>query len=206
MPTETNTIQEKKSAMSRIFKIFFILLVLVLIGLALWLWRYAQSPAVSRDIRVIEPTAEAESQVENARTKERFEGKYLSFSRLAAYKLKRQETEAREKILETAFFAEESVNSKKISLTMEKTEGNLDDNSSYKMRQMNGKKYTPGKFQMGKIKAETFVGRDESYFEKVFFIIKEDKLAMLAFSAPYPASAELEAEADEIAGSVVWKE
>lgn len=191
-------VPEKKKR-KKILLVFFLLLMVI----AILVWLNMQKPVVSRNIRVIEPAIEKKSEA----AKERFESRYLSFVHSSSYKLKNhEEADEANRVLERAFFAEEGVNSKKIALTVSHLEsGNLEENADYTMRKTFPKKYKKGRFEKEEITAVVFSVNEASYFEKVYFLIKDGYLAEIAFSAPFAENQELENEADAIAGSVRWK-
>lgn len=198
---------EKKSVREQHWaRFFFIFLAIVsLIGVG-GVYKFAQKPAQGV-IKSQDQTGQLAKKV--AEGPEIFSGKYLSFRYGNTYVLKTHDIAKGDSaiILEQAYLSELSVISKKISLTVRSLPTHsLEDNPDYRMREMEAKRYHKKDFFEGKIKGIYFISAEESQFEKTFFIMHDNLLAIISVTAPSKMDASLDKEANNLVKSLIWKE
>lgn len=185
-------------------KYFFIAVVILIVIIAAAVYNFARKPAQG----VIKPPAPDIQALQKADgATEAFTGKYISFTHSDKYALKSHETAEDDKavILEQAYLSESSAISKKIGLTVRNLPSHkLEDDPDYKMREINTKHYKKEDFSEGNISGVSFVPADDSQFEKTFFFIHGDFLAIIAMTAPAFPSETLNKEADTIVKSATW--
>lgn len=183
---------------------FFIALVILIAIIAVAVYKFAQKPAQG----VIKPPVQDIQALQKADDAlEVFTGKYVSFTHSNKYALKSHETAEDDKavILEQAYLSESSAISKKIGLTVRSLPShNLEDNPDYKMREITAKRYKREDFSEGNMKGVSFVPADDSQFEKTFFFIYGNFLAIISMTAPAFPSEALNKEADAIVKSATW--
>jgi hypothetical protein len=141
------------------------------------------------------------------REKERFEGKYVTFAHYSFYVEKSHEiTEDKQSnILESAFFAQQDINSKKIALTVEKLSGgNMENSANYKLRITYPRRYKKSEFYQNGIRGVEFSTDGNQGNEKVFFVQKENILVTLAITGFITGDEESETEAKELVGSLTF--
>jgi hypothetical protein len=202
---KTNPEIQEKDAKSSHFKmiIFLCLFILAAIGIIVG-YIYAQRPAQGI-VKGISKNQDAENK--NNDIPEAFTGKYISFLYGNSYVLKSHDIASVEGavILEQAFLVETSAVSKKIALTVRSLPThNLEDCPDFKMRAMNSKGYKKEDFNFGAISGASFETADQGAFEKTFFLLHGDYLAIIAITAPALVDEKLENEASSIVKSVSW--
>jgi hypothetical protein len=197
---KVENVPKKKS-----WKKYFILgFLLIFITAGLVIYRYAQKSAegVIKPLK-IDPLAVSK---DNA-VPESFMGKYLTFLYSPEYELKSHETaeDSQAIFLERAYISEKTATSKKISLIVRSLPThNLQNVPDYQMRENTPKKYKKENFSAGSVQGIDFVPAEESQFEKTYFLIHGDYLAILTFMAPALADETLNKEADTITKSISW--
>ena len=195
----------KKNTKSGHFKmiIFLSILVIVIIGAEI-IYFYAQKPAQGT-IKLSSSGQDLETK--NNNVSEAFAGKYLSFFYGNSYVLKSHniDNENGAVILEQAYLSENSAISKKIGLTIRSLPThNLEDCPDFKMREINSKKYKKDNFDFSSVSGSSFEAIDQGTFEKTFFLLHGDYLAIISMSAPSLSDEEIEDEASGIVKSVSW--
>lgn len=197
---------EQKSTFKKIIRYFFWITLISTIAVGFFFWRQMQKPT-SGQIKVVAQTPVSVVPVDSAL--ERFEGEYFSFAHDAKYLLKNHQKDFEKNgvLLETAFFAQQDVNSKKIAITVEDIKGRtMTDTGNFLMRQKTPKTYKEEKFEVESVKGISFETTTESGFlEKVFFIPKGEYVAEFAFTQPITDDGSSELEMMTILKSVQWK-
>jgi hypothetical protein len=182
-----------------------VLALLVLLGTGIYfLWQYLNKPAIG-DVHVAE-----QSQAINKPLlpeKESFQGKYVSFVHYSSYIEKSHKIESDEKnnILESAFFSEQSINAKKIALTVEKLPGgNMENSANYKLRITYPQRYQKSEFYQNGVQGIEFSANNDQANEKVFFVQKENILVTLSISGLLSADENSDSEAKDLVGSLTF--
>ena len=195
----------KKDAKSNHFKMIIFLSILSLIAIgAIIVYFYAQKPAQG----IVKLSSSGQDlETKNNNVSEAFAGKYLSFFYGNSYVLKSHniDNENGAVILEQAYLSENSAISKKIGLMIRNLPThNLEDCPDFKMREINSKKYRKDNFDFSSISGSSFEAVDQGTFEKTFFLLHGDYLAIISMSAPSLSDEEIEDEASGIVKSVSW--
>ncbi|NTW26927.1 MAG: hypothetical protein HGA36_01240 [Candidatus Moranbacteria bacterium] len=197
---------EQKSTFKKVRKYFFWIILISTLVVGFFFWRQLQKPASGR-IKMVTQAPASVIPVDGAL--ERFEGEYFSFAHDAKYLLKnhRKDFENNGVILESAFFAQADVNSKKIAVTVEDIRGRgMADTGNFLLREKNPKVYAQEKFDINGAEGISFSTTNESGFlEKVFFIPKGEYVAEFAFTQPITEDGSSELEMTEILKSIQWK-
>ena len=195
---------EKKIAKKRHWKIYlFSFFIIFAVAGAVLVYRFAQKPAQG----TVKPQAQAVGEDKPQNTLQQFSGKYLSFKYQSSYTLKSHDVDPDKNkiILEEAYLSDAAATSQKIILTVRSLPShNLEDDPDYKMREINTKRYWKESFSEGAVSGLVFVPADNSSFEKSFFILHGDFLAIISITAPAPPDGTLNQEADAIVASVTW--
>jgi len=184
---------------------WIVLMLLILVGVIVYfLWRYLNKPAIGK-VRVLEQSQPINKAL--LPEKERFQGKYVSFSHYSSYIEKSHEIAEDEQsnILESAFFSEQSINAKKIALTVEKLSGgNMENSANYKLRITYPERYQKSEFYQNGIRGIEFSTDGDQGKEKVFFVQKENILATLAITGFLSADEKSDSEAKDLIGSLTF--
>jgi Cu/Ag efflux protein CusF len=208
-----NMLEEKNDRELKINKSFFkcnfwkivLILVLLVVSGVIFLVIYANKPNVSKNIRVVEKN---ETKVSDKIEYERFESNYISFRHTNSYLLKSHGEAKKENdlILETAFFSDSSVNSKKIALTIENLQSRaMSDSANYNMRKKFTDKYEEEEIKIGDSVAIIFSLKGGDIFEKTIFVPRKEYLVELTLSSPVTSIDQLNAEFEDIIKSIQWK-
>lgn len=201
---EENLEQKKPSEKKKRWP-WIVLTLFILVGASVYfIWQYLNKPAIG-DVRVVEQKQTANTPL--LREKERFEGKYVTFAHYSSYVEKSHEiTEDKQSnILESAFFAQQDINSKKIALTVEKLSGgNMENSSNYKLRITYPKLYKKSEFYQNGISGIEFSADNDQEREKVFFVQRENILVTLAITGFITGDEESDFEAKELVGSLTF--
>jgi hypothetical protein len=193
--------ENKKSKLRRnILVVFFLLIVIGLISLYL----YAQKPAQG----IIKSTP-SEKNIETValNVPQAFTGEYLSFLFDKTYSLKSHDVtdKSGDVILERAYLSETGSISKKIGLMVRSLPTrNLNDVPDYKMRDIKTESYKKAEFDFGNVAGVSFEALGEETFEKTFFILNKDKVAILTMTAPSFSNEEIQNELETIVRSISW--
>ncbi len=185
-------------------KYFFLTILILIVIPAYRFYRFTQKSAEGV-IKTTTSNTEVVKLVENV--PETFSGKYLTFMYGNKYVLKTHDdqTDASGIILERAYLSQIGAISQKIGLTVRNFPSrNFSDCPDYKMRELNSKKYKKETFSEGKVDGIVFVSADDDPFERTYFLLHNDYLAIIAVSAPAMPDETLNKEANQIAKSVEW--
>lgn len=177
-----------------------------------FVWRFATAPSVgtitsSGDAAALKAAQSKEIGAEDSEDKV-FNGKYVSFSYDKSYIMKSHEdlTQKKEKIIETAYFTQPSINSSKIAITIQDMTGRtLDDFSSYVLRKSKPDVYKSGKYDFGSAKGLTFSSLQEGKYERLYYISNGKYMAELVLSSTKPETKELDKEAEKLARVLKFK-
>lgn len=198
-------VKQNKFSVKKKHWIWIILALLILAGATIYfIWQYLNQPAIG-DVQVVEQKQDADKPL--FQEKERFEGKYVSFAHYSSYVEKSHEIAEDEQsnILESAFFAQQDINSKKIALTVEKLSGgNMENSANYKLRATYPERYRQSEFYQNGIRGVEFSADGDQGNEKVFFVQRENILVILAITGFITGDEESETEAKELAGSLTF--
>jgi len=196
----------KQEPTKRHYLRWFFLALVSIIGIGIFFaWLYFQKPS-SGEIKIV-PSAAENFSIENSF--ERFEGKYFSFARDSQYILKSHIKNSEETgvVLESAFFAQGGINSKKIAVTIENIEGRtMADTGNFIMRKKTPETYKEEKFEISGIEGISFSMTTEAgFFDKVYFIPRDGYVVEISFTAPITNDDALAGEMLEVVKSIQWK-
>jgi hypothetical protein len=197
-----NKIEDKPNNKSK--KKYAYLAILVLIAaIGILIYLYSQKSAVGKVL----PSKSESLLKKNDVVPESFSGRYLTFLFAPNFVVKSHDISQNpdDIFMERAYLSENTVSSKKISLTIRKLmNNNLNDIPDYQMRVNSPEKYKMEKYSADKIKGVYFVPAGETQFEKTYFFQNGNILAILSFIAPAMPDETLNKEADTIANSISW--
>lgn len=198
---------EKNGDKKKRRKLLMILfLAVVLVGATLFWWGYFMRQPVVGTI-CSGQGAEAKKVLEKEEFS-RFEGKYLSFRHSSKYAVKEhnKETDANGVFLERAALADKGPYARKIFLTVESLiDRKIEDTGNYHFRQFHKKRFREEKVEKNGIAGTVFTDTESEFFEKTFFFARGEYLGEISFVAPRDDEKKLNAEWEDIIGSVQWK-
>jgi hypothetical protein len=180
--------------------VFFLLIAAGIVAVYL----YAQKPAQG-----VVRTSNIEQKIEAASedVPEAFTGEYISFLYDKTYSLKSHDIADKSGavILEQAYLSQSGSVSKKIGLMVRSLPThNLDDIPDYEMRAIKTENYKKDEFNFGSVSGISFEALGEGTFEKTFFLLKKDKVAIITMTAPSFSDEKLQAESGTIIKSISW--
>lgn len=195
---------DENSKTHHISRNIFLFLLLAAISGAVIVYFYAQKPAQG----IIKVAAQDQTtQNKQVDVLGVFTGKYLSFMYGSSYVLKSDNVTdgAGAVILEQAYLSENSAISQKIALTVRNLPThNLDDCPDFQMRTLKPERYRKENFSLGDMSGTSFKVIDQGTFEKSFFLLHKDYLAIITLMAPALADEKLENEANSVIKSISW--
>ena len=193
----------KKKNIKRI--IFWSCMIALLVGLY-ELWIFVQSPSSGQ---IHAPKAIKEQNlIDSPVIYGLFDGNFFSFHYPQKYVMKDRSKDSpiAGRVLESAFFSQAEINSRKIAVTVEKMDSaNMEDSSGYNFREKNPKVYALEKNVLGDMGGVIFKSSSDNLYEKAFFIPRKGYLAIIVFSTPVPAEDDFQIETDDIIKSIQWK-
>ncbi len=166
-------------------------------------WRKFQTPVSGKIIVLSSQTREDELP-----DRKFFEGRYLSFDYHSKYDKKNHQTVPNKGgiILESAFFSSAEAISQKFAMTVEDLKGRkIEDSGNFNLRKKNQEEYQEDNFSIEDTQGTIFTLNGPEYFEKSFFIPKNDFLVEFTFTGPLSDSEQISSEAVNLLKSINWK-
>ncbi len=191
--------KKKKSSKKILFFVFFA----AVIGIGGYLlWQFVQKPAIGI---VTVKAPKQEEAFDRGKERKTYEGKHLSFVYPATFDEKVHETTRKGPVIERIFLSAADIEGKKIAIMVEKRDVvALDEMPSYKMRDMDPKKYARETFSENGLKGTVFANH-ESVYERTAFFIHRGLLFSVSVSSPIQSES-LSADLEAVLRSLRWKE
>ncbi len=199
------TDEEKPESKRRWVKRIFLLALFSGISIAIWyLVLFLNGPSVGT---VAEKEAERLLDTKNIPPAIReWNGKYFSISLKGSYLEKRHESlgDSKTNILESAFFAEETLSSRKLAVTIEKAPGNgVEELSSYAFRMLHPKEYVRETYEWDGKNIVIF-RKESQVYEITGYLEGDGILASISVNSAVDIPEKLIADFSDIIKSFRW--